>query len=400
METGHRVLWYVARRYAAHAARVGATPLPFRSARDYAGIDFAPYVSRGIRDGLSVVRRLYADVVVGEAQAHLADLIGYLKDETVDALISDTLMMAAGLVAARHDLAWATFGDGPLLWRDADTPPFGTGLPPLAGPPGRHRNRTVQRAIDRWLFATPLAAYNELRAGLKLSSVDNLQAAAVSPLLHLQGCSPGFEYPRAELPGHIRFIGALGPGAGFAPPLPTELARSHRTRPLAFLTQGTLRHDISELVLPAAQALTAEGFDVLIAAGSAAAHELGRVRRESVTAMDLVCYQSALAEADLFVTNGGYTGVTLALAAGVPVLQVGATEEKLDIGARLEWAGVGRSVRDLRPGVRRLRRAIRRLVDSPDHAQASRRLAQEMNDYDSRVLGSRLVADLVASRAS
>lgn len=394
------MLWYVARRFVAHAARVGAEPLPFRSARDYAGVEFAPYVSRGIVDGLSVVRRLYAEVLVGEADAHLADLVGYMHDEPVDALISDTMMMTVGLVAERHNLAWATFGDGPLLWRDADTPPFGTGLPPLSGAPGRHRNRTVQRAIDRWLFATPLAAYNQLRAGLNLQPVDDLQAAAVSPLLHLQGCSPSFEYPRAELPGHIRFIGALGPGAGFAPPPPTELARSQRSRPLAFVTQGTLRRDMSELVLPAAEALTAEGFDVLIAGGPAAPEKCDRVRHESVTTMDLVCYQSTLAEADLFVTNGGYTGVTLALAAGVPVLQVGATEEKLDIGARLEWAGVGRSVRDLRPGVRRLRRAIRRLVNSPDHAQASRRLAQEMRDYDARVLGPRLVADLVASRTS
>jgi UDP:flavonoid glycosyltransferase YjiC (YdhE family) len=214
----------------------------------------------------------------------------------------------------------------------------------------------------------------------------------------MQGCSPGFEYPRAGLPSHIRFVGALGPGDGFAPPTPAALCRSQRTRPLAFVTQGTLRHDIRELVLPAARALTAEGFEVLIAANPAAANQLDRVIGDSVTVVDLVDYQSALAEADLFVTNGGYTGVTLALAAGVPVLQVGATEEKLDIGARLEWAGVGRSVRGLRPGVPRLRRAIRLLMNSPERAEASRRLAREMRDYDARVLGPRLVADLVASR--
>lgn len=392
------MLWYVARRYAAHAARMGAEPIPFRRARDYAGVDFAPYVSRGIVDGLAVVRRLYVEVLVGEARAHLADLVDYLEDEPVDALISDTLLMAAGLLAERHEFSWATFGDGPLLWRDEDTPPFGTGLSPLSGPPGRHRNRTVQRAIDRWLFAAPLAAYNELRASLNLPSVDNLQAAAVSPRLHLQGCSPSFEYPRADLPGHIQFIGALGPGEGFAPPIPAALLRSQRTRPLAFLTQGTLRHDMRELVLPAARALTAEGFDVLIAANPAAAKQGECLTANSITVVDLVDYRSALAEADLFVTNGGYTGVTLALAAGVPVLQVGATEEKLDIGARLEWAGVGRSVRGLRPGVRRLRRAIRQLMDSPERAEASCRLAREMSDYDARVLGSRLVADLVAAR--
>jgi hypothetical protein len=45
-----------------------------------------------------------------------------------------------------------------------------------------------------------------------------------------------------------------------------------------------------------------------------------------------------------------------------------------------------------------VRRAIRLLMNSPVRAEASRRLAREMRDYDARVLGPRLVADLVASR--
>ena len=38
---------------------------------------------------------------------------------------------------------------------------------------------------------------------------------------------------------------------------------------------------------------------------------------------------------DVFVTNGGYTGVTLALAHGVPLVQAGTTEEKAEIAARI-----------------------------------------------------------------
>lgn len=403
MEAGHRVLWYAGRQFVPHIRRVGAVPVPFRRARDYAEGGFAPYVARGMLDGLGVVRRLYHEVLVGQAEAQLRDLTDCLGDQPADVLLSDTLMLGAGLVADRHELPWTTIGDGPLLWRDADTPPFGTGLRPLPGSNGRRRNRTVQRAIDRWLFAAPLADYNARRADLGLAPAEHLQAAAVSPHLHLQGCSPSFEYPRAWLPDHIRFVGALGPGPGFAPPLPDALRRGRRERPLAFVTQGTLRTDVRELALPAARALTAEGFDVLVAAGrggAAAAEALNRAGPGSMTVVDLVDYHTALAEADLFVTNGGYTGVTLALAAGVPVLQAGATEEKPDIGARLEWAGVGHSIRGTRPSVRRLRLAARQLMESPGRAEASRRLAREMAQYDARVLGARLLADLVAARAA
>ncbi len=49
--------------------------------------------------------------------------------------------------------------------------------------------------------------------------------------------------------------------------------------------------------------------------------------------------------ASAVVTNGGYTGVTLALSHGVPLLQAGTTEEKSEIGARIRWTGVGLALR-------------------------------------------------------
>ena len=52
-------------------------------------------------------------------------------------------------------------------------------------------------------------------------------------------------------------------------------------------------------------------------------------------------YEDVLPHVDAFVTNGGYTGVTLALAHGVPLVQVGSSEEKAEIGARIAWSKVG-----------------------------------------------------------
>ena len=60
-------------------------------------------------------------------------------------------------------------------------------------------------------------------------------------------------------------------------------------------------------------------------------------------------YEQVLPHVDAFVTNGGYTGVTLALAHGVPLVQVGSSEEKAEIGARIAWSGVGVRPRWLPP---------------------------------------------------
>ncbi len=371
--------------------------MTFNRAEDFSSGGFERFVSNGTMDGLAVVRDLYRDVLVRQAPAQRLDIEEALEGEPVDAVISDTLMLGAGLAANRAGVPWATIGDGPLLWHDPDTPPFGTGLSPLAGPAGRHRNMTVKRAIDRWLFADARTEFNELRAGLGLPPIDSLQSAGLSPQLHLQGCSPAFEYPRANLPENISFIGALGPGHGVAPPVPVRVLRKNRSRPLVFVTQGTLRRNLEELAVPAVRAFADDGYDVLVAAGSGS-HERLRAFQSlgsHVCVVDSVDYHAALEEADLFVTNGGYTGVTLALAAGVPVLQAGATEEKADIGARLEWAGVGASLRRTRPTSPQLRRTARRLMDSKSRREASQRLAEEMSRYDATTLGADLVGRLI-----
>ncbi len=398
VRAGHRVFWYAGRQFAAHVTRAGATHVTFDRAEDFATGGLERFVSNGSMDGLAMVRDLFRNVVVRQARAQQQDIEEFAEREHLDGIISDTLMLGAGIAATRTGVPWSTIGDGPLLWHDSDTPPFGTGLPPLAGVAGRHRNLTVKRAIDRWLFADAHAEYNALRSQVGLSPVSSLQLAGLSPQLHLQGCSPAFEYPRANMPPSIHFVGALGPGPGVAPPVPRRFLREHRTRPLAFVTQGTLRRNLKELAVPAARALEDDGYDVLIAAGTRSRDRsrsiLGSIGSH-VGIVDSVDYHAALNESDLFVTNGGYTGVTLALAAGVPVLQAGATEEKADIGARVEWAGVGASLRRTRPSVAQLRRTARRLMDSTARAAASRRVAEEMAEYDATSLAAELVGQLV-----
>lgn len=397
IRAGHRVLWYAGRQFGAHVARVGATVVTFNRADDFSRGGLERFVSTGTLDGLAVVRDLYRDVLVRQSAAQRQDIEEVLDSEPIDAVISDTLMLGAGLAAMRRGVRWASIGDGPLLWHDPDTPPFGTGLRPLAGAAGRHRNMTVKRAVDRWLFGEARDEFNVLRDELGMPPVGSLQSAGMSPQLHLQGCSPAFEYPRVNLPGNIHFVGALGPGPGVAAPVPTSLLREHRSRPLAFVTQGTLRRNLEELAVPAVRALSDDGYDVLVAVGGGSKDRLETFQTvgSNVTIVDNVDYHAALQEADLFVTNGGYTGVTLALAAGVPVLQAGATEEKADIGARLEWAGVGASVRRTRPSVAQIRSTSRRIMESEARRAASQHVAREMASYDSTALGAELVDQLV-----
>lgn len=389
---GVRVVWYVAPAFAAHARRVTDDVVVM----DHGVAALAEHdpASRGVMGSLAGVRRLYRDALVAPVDDHLPVLSQLVVTHDVDLVVSDTLMLAAGLVTESLGLPWATIGDGPLQWPHPDVPPFGTGLPPMHGPAGRHRNRNVKRAIDAVLFSQALGILNRTRHRLGLWPAADLLTAGVSRQLHLQGCVPSFEQPRDPWPEHIHFVGALGPGPGAAPPLPEALRRPRRRSRLAFISQGTRRDDPRELVDPAIDVLLAEGFEILVAGVTPS-----RVQHPRVHAMTRVDYHDAMPQAELFVTNGGYTGVTLALATGTPVVQCGATEEKADIGRRLAATGAGESIPLVRPPRWLLRRAIRRCLDDPQRRQARQRIAEEFAEHPtSQLLTDHLLSLLEDSR--
>lgn len=389
-EAGARVLWWVPEFLADHARRIVGDGVRVSGA---AGVQPSGTPSRGRAGALAEVRHLYDEVLVGTAAAQapiLAELVGR---EGVDLIVSDTLAFAAGVVAEASGVPWVTFGDGPLLWPDPQIPPFGTGLPVLAGAPGRHRNRHVKRVADALLFAGALDALNRLRAASGLWPVADLLTAGVSRRAHLQGCAPGFEYPRERPPSFVHFVGALGPGVGFAPPLPDDLRRGRRRGPLAVVTQGTLRADPRELVDPACAALHADGYRVAVAGVRPSRPDAG------VTFLPAVDYADAFAQADVVVTNGGYTGVTTALAAGVPTVVAGATEEKADIGARLRASGAGVAIRRVRPTPGQIHRAVRRVTTDPALREGQLRLRDEFAACDTDALIRRHLAGVLGGQS-
>ncbi|MDO5500121.1 MAG: hypothetical protein Q4F67_10640, partial [Propionibacteriaceae bacterium] len=197
---GHQVWWWCGGDFVDHARGLGAVPVQMSAACDYRIDRAAHYVRGSALRGVAAVRRLYAELIVGRAAAQADELLRVIDHAAPHAILSDTLLLGARPAAQVSGVPWATFGDGPLLWSDEDTPPFGAGLKPMAGPPGRHRNRTVQRFVDDRVFGAARAHYNEVCARLGVAPVPNLREAGMSPHLHLQGCVPSFEYPRANLP--------------------------------------------------------------------------------------------------------------------------------------------------------------------------------------------------------
>ncbi|GAA4412809.1 glycosyltransferase [Fodinibacter luteus] len=392
VERGHEVLWFASRRFHDDVARVGATPLPFRTTRDFDGarlLDEFPQLA-GLR-GPRAIGRAYADVFVGEAPRRVADLRAVLDETPVDALVSDALSYGVGLLGEALGVPSATFGDGPLVRAHGPTPAFGPGLRPLRGPllapASRLRNHAVRTASRRWVFAEAQERHDRLRRelGLARDGRDVLEAS-VSPLLHLQACGPSFEYPVPDLSPTVHWIGALRPDPPrWVPPAWWDEVRTS-SRPVVHVTQGSIRHDMTELVVPALRALADEDVLVVVTTGGVSPTRLEAALGGPVPANARVCefvpYDLLLPHADVCLTNGGYTGVTTALHHGVPLVQAGSTEEKAEIGARIRWSGVGVRIRATRPHPRRLRAAVRRVLRDPAFAAAAAGMGRELRAHD------------------
>ena len=407
VERGHEVAWFASRHFHDDVEAVGATPVPYGRTRDFDGerlLEEFPQLA-GLR-GPRAIGRAYADVFVGEARNRIADLSALLAEQPVDVILCDGLSYGVSLLAEVHGVPYATIGDGPIAHAHGPTPAFGPGFQPMSGPLSRLRNHAVRTATRRWILAQAQATHDALRADLGLAPDGrSVLEVSMSPLLHLQGCTTSFEYPTPNMPASVRWIGALRPDPPanwMPPPWWDELLTSRR--PVVHVTQGSIRPDMRELVVPALRALADEDVLVVVTTGRVAEPDLVAALGAPLPANARVCefvpYDLLLPHVDVCVANGGFTGVTTALHHGVPLVQVGSTEEKAEIGARIRWSGVGVRMRTTSPSPRRLRAAVRRVLHDPGYRAAAQRIGVEMRSHDAGREGADHVERLCAPWAA
>ena len=405
VERGHSVHWYAGAVYHDRIRSIGAVPVPYRAATDFGGQEVLDAFPQLAGSGPRVIGRAFADVFVGEAPGRVADLRPVVEELGIDAMLSDGLMFGVGMLGELTGIPYATFGDGPLPYEEPDTPPFGPGLLPMRGPVGRLRNRVVSAAGRALLFRTAARRYAAIRSDLGLPPDPAYFLYRVaSPMLHLQGCTPAFDYPRAHVPPSVHWVGALRPDPvpGWSPPSWWPLVTSG-SRPVVHVSQGTIRPDTTELIVPALRALAAADVLVVVTTGGPSADDVaaayGGPLPANAVVTPFVPYGELLPHASVFVTNGGYTGVTLALDSGVPIVQAGTTEEKSEIGARIQWSGVGLRLGTTRPSPSLLADSVARVLGEPSFRAAAGRVRAEMEVHDAGLEGAVLLERLAATRA-
>jgi MGT family glycosyltransferase len=399
---GHEVCWYTGQAFQTTVEKTGARFAPIRSWLDYSDLKNVPADLMEQREAAQGVPRLKFDLrnfFIDPAVGQVKDLSEILDEFPADVLIADSMFLGVSWLAEQKRLPWADFGSSALALSSRDTAPFGPGLQPSNTLFRRWRNHGFRWFFQQTLLRELRTYTNNLRSQLALPPSPVYFFDKISPFLYLSPSIPEFEYPRSDLPPQIHFIGALlSPAAAeFTPPDWWEELKGDK--PVIHVTQGTVSTHSAELLVPTLQALEQEDVLVVATTGGVAVDTLPLTSLPANAKIEpFIPHAHLLPHVDVMVTNGGYNGVQMALANGVPLVVAGQTEEKPEVAARVEWAKVGINLKTNTPTPAQIKNAVKTPLTDSSYRIRAQQFQAEMQRYNAPAIAAALLEQLATTK--
>jgi MGT family glycosyltransferase len=397
VDRGHQVCWYTGSKFQAKVASTGARFIP---AADPSPEWLADWMAR--RNALQGIAQLKYDLKYGFVDAavqQVKDLTEILREFPADALLADFCFLGAAWLHEQGGPPWAGFSVSALAVSSRDTAPFGLGLKPDTSVFGQIRNRGLNWLTERTLFKEVTTYTNKVRADLGLAPSQTSFFNIISPFLHLVGAVPEFEYPRRDLPDRVHFVGPLlgNIATEFTPPDWWEELTGDL--PVVHVTQGTITTDPERLILPTLRALASE--NVLVVA-TIFDRAIESILPDGVPAnariASFIPHPQLLPHVDVMITNGGFNGVQMGLAHGVPLICAGKSEDKPEICARIDWLGAGIDLKTDRPTPAQIQAAVSKILAEQSYQHRARNLQKIMSEYDAPSIAATLIEQLAITQ--
>ena len=320
------------------------------------------------------VRAVFSEPLVDQHRG-LEEL---LRTRSIDLIVIDTLFFGA------FPLLLGPRNQRPPVVCCGVNPMFLTGFDagPTAPPAKTAAEReTVQQANREFLetFEPFAVRINEkLReVGSPLLPAPPFDCVYTLPDLFLQFSVAEFEFAPSDRPSTVHFVGPILPKATESFEEPSWWGDLDSGRPIVLVTQGTLANtDLTELIEPTLAALADEDVLVIAATGDTDA-TISAVPRNARVATFLP-FDQLFPRVSVFVTNGGYGAVNQALAAGVPVIAAGLTEDKSFVSQRVAWSGVGINLKTSRPTELQIRSAVLEALSNASYRRKAAVLRQQI----------------------
>jgi UDP:flavonoid glycosyltransferase YjiC (YdhE family) len=290
----------------------------------------------------------------------------------------------------------------PLFLDSVDTPPIPLGLMPDNSPLARERDKVLRSVLYRFVLNESYEGFRNHMKDCGATAVPDdwmMNLAVTAHDTMLQMCDPNVEWPRSDLPKHVKYAGSLPPR-----PIPREFvypdwwetdilanaalpADSPDRKRVVVVAQGTLALNYSMLIVPTMVGLASHPRILVVALlgkrGAVIPPEFlpGGVP-SNARVSDFIPYDAILPYADVMVCNGGYGGFNHGVVNGVPMIIAGLSEDKLEVAARAAWAGLGINLHTGRPDAPAVVAAVYQILGEPRYRERSRALAEEAAKWD------------------
>jgi MGT family glycosyltransferase len=411
-EEGHDVLWYTGPKFQPLVTRTGARFIPVNMKSlgyDDPNVDVLHARVADLKPGINAMRKTVGDVLIAPVPEYLQDVTPIFDDFDPDIVVADHCFMASTVLAVKRGIPKVLISVSALIVSSVDTAPFGTALPPTSSRFGRLRNRALtwfaMNVLLRKIQGMARKVVNEM--GIDEPPVLFSDWAAYFADRYLMTTIPELEYPRSDMPKSIQFVGPIlspqGATDWSAPAWWPDIAEARRAgRPVVVVTQGTASNkDLSFLLLPTISALADQ--DMLVIAttcGPDPAEVMPAAQRPANLRLEkFLPFTELLPLADLLVTNGGYGGVQTSLAAGVPLVVAGWSEDKMEVNARVAWSGVGLSLKTRRsPSIAKIRAAVHSVLSEDSYRARAGELKAIYAQYDGTSRAAEIVTELARGR--
>ncbi|MGM7696706.1 glycosyltransferase [Microbacterium sp. A84] len=383
-QQGHRVRFMTGRRYADAVRSTGAEFVALPDEADFDDSDMnAAFPGKAGKSGVAGIRWDVSNIFLKPAPAQIRAVDEAIKQEQVDVILIENMFIGAvGLLARPREErpAIVNLGIIPLGVESVDTAPFGLGILPKPGVLGRIRNAALGVLTKKLIFGGVQRQAEKIILDATGEKLDGFFMAGASRAdAIVQFTVPGFEYDRSDLPDTVHFVGPMSRVTKSDGELPEWWSELDGSRPVVHVSQGTIANtDYDELITPTITALADDDVLVVVSTGGRPLSTLPSPLPANVRAAEYLPHDRLLPLTDVYVSNGGYGGVHYALEHGVPLVVAGMTEDKAEVSARVQWAGVGVNLRTNKPTPDAVGVAVRRVLADPSYAERSRALGKEI----------------------
>lgn len=396
IERGHEVVWITGRQYKEKVETVGARfhPLPKESDPNEVEIyNFYPKLKK--LKGLAQIKFWLKHVCVDSFIRDIKIIDTILTDFPADVLVGDPMAFALMFRSQMGGPPFAVISLLPLSLPSRDTAPWGLGLLPGRNIITKTRNRLLNFLIYRVLLRDVTTYTNNARREIDAEPLNGslFEAGWKIPSLVMQISTPAFEYPRSDQPENFHFIGPVLPEPDHAFQQPPWWSDLKDPEPVTLVNQGTLAKNLDDLIVPTIKGLKDER--ILVVAVPVEEGRLGELPA-NVHAEPFIPFDRLLPYVNVMVTNGGYGGTQFALAHGIPLVVAGETEDKIEVAARVEWAGAGINLRTQCPSPSQVRDAVKEVLANPIYRDNARRIQADFAKYDALTRAAELLEALAS----